>query len=221
MCTILVTNKAFCVLRKYAQLKGWNRSLLQICQKIIKYESGREFLTFWCFSSRFTLNEMTCEDWDKLLMSFFAAMYLSGKRSDQQFSTYHIPCGFFTYFLLRRGCFAMWVGHICERLCLTDALLSAPQALPWAEWPSGCLWILPSAYLRPPCIWISPEVPSTSVWKFQRIWALDVLCAGQPELLTPRGLAAASCTSMGWVLGWEHSSSPVSVPAVTACLAVS
>jgi len=72
----------------------------------MKYELGKDFLAFQCFSTGFTLNERTSEDWDKLLMSSFAAVYHSGKISDGHFSMYHIPYGFSTCFLLRRGCLA-------------------------------------------------------------------------------------------------------------------
>lgn len=49
----------------------------------MKYELGKDFLTFRCSSSGFTLNERTSEDWDKLLMSSFAGTYRSGKKSDR------------------------------------------------------------------------------------------------------------------------------------------
>lgn len=89
----------------------------------MKYESGKDFLTFQCFSSGFTLNERTSEDWDKLLMSSFAAMYHSGKKSDGHFSMYRIPCGFSTYFFVcREGAF-IEKGLFCH---VSLSLLGAP-----------------------------------------------------------------------------------------------
>lgn len=120
-------------------------------------------------------------------------------------STYHVRCGFSTFFLLKRGCFATWVCHIwsppaacsaqvvsphhhpasaaararrgCARYCSLTCpwsrsffqLMHFPPRLrlfPELNVPEFALGFLLPACPRPTYIWISPDVPSISVWKF-------------------------------------------------------
>lgn len=113
-----------------------------------------------------------------------------------------------------------------ELLCLTDALFPTPQVLPRAECPSSCLGFPPPACPRPPYIWISPDVPSVSVWKFYpsgfepRTCSVSGSqgCSHQEGRLwhpTPRWGERLARSS------WEGISSPVFIPAPKACLALS